>query len=285
MKEKIKIAVLVTCHNRRQKTLNFLESLVEQAFFKVANIDIYLLDDGSADGTAQAVNAMYPFIEIVTGTGSLFWARGMNTIWKYANAQKTYGLFLLFNDDVVLFDYALEKLFTNYKRVNKTGVILIGSTLSPISNKWSYGGYALYNLKHAKYLPVEPDDIKLIPCHLGNANVMLVDALTVERIGIFSDSYTHFEADFDYTLTAYRSGLAVLIAPGYYGYCENDHGVNWLPGNNSLKKRINYLYSPKGLAYKDYLFYIKKHFPKDYFPAAIKLWMKTFFPIIWDKFK
>jgi GT2 family glycosyltransferase len=113
----------------------------------------------------------------------------------------------------------------------------------------------------------------------------MIDAATVKKIGIFPDSYTHGVADYDYTYTAYKSGIKVLIAPGYYGYCENDHGPNWASGKKTLKERIKYLYSPKGLAYKEYLFYIKKNFPSDYYSEIVKLWMKTFFPIIWDKFK
>jgi GT2 family glycosyltransferase len=114
---------------------------------------------------------------------------------------------------------------------------------------------------------------------------MMVDSATVQKIGVFADVYIHAVADYDYTMTANKAGLDVLIAPGFYGYCEDDHGVNWLSGKHSLKQRINYLYSPKGLAYKEYLVYIKKHFPLDYFEAKAKLWLKTFFPIIWDTFK
>jgi len=283
--ETIKIAVLLTCHNRRQKTLSFLQSLINQNIFNQLQIDIYLLDDGSTDGTSEAIHDKYPFIKLQKGNGDLFWAGGMRKIWEFAISQKKYDLFLLFNDDVFLFENALEKIISNYMQLNREGIILIGSALSPVSNKHSYGGYILNNIIHSKYYVVEPNDNKSKPCQLGNANILLVDAKVVEKIGVLSASYTHILADFDYTLTGYKAGLAVLIAPGYYAYCENDHGINWLPAKHSLKKRIQYLYSPKGLAYKEYLYYIKKHFPLDYFSAFIKLWMKTLFPIIWDKFK
>ena len=278
-------AVLIACYNRREKTLGFLESLTLQEGFASLNPDIYLLDDGSTDGTAEAVAAAFPAVKIVKGSGNLYWAGGMRTLWAYAIAQKHYNFFLLYNDDVVLMNGSLKRFIDTYTQLAVSGVVLVGSTLSPLSNTMSYGGRALYNIKHSAYYPLTPPDVTPIPCHLGNANVFLVDAAVVEKIGIFCDAYTHYLADYDYTLTAFKAGLQVLLAPGFYGYCEHDHGANWLSGKQPLKKRINYLYSVKGLAYKEYLFYIKKHFPADYFGAFVKLWMKTLFPIIWDKFK
>lgn len=278
-------AVLIACYNRKEKTINFLTSLTTQVAFDSLQPDIYLLDDGSADGTAAAVALKFPFVKVVTGTGSLFWAGGMRVIWNYAIAQKEYSTFLLCNDDVQLLNGALQRLMQCYREVAGKGTVLIGSTLSPKSNKMSYGGHVLYKLNRAAYYALKPHDTEAVPCHLGNANVFLVDALAVKTIGIFSDAYTHYLADYDYTLTAFKAGLNVLVAPGYYAYCEDDHGVNWLSASQPLKKRIAYLYNPKGLAYKEYLFYIKKHFPADYFGAFVKLWAKTLFPLIWDKFK
>ncbi|WP_374951909.1 glycosyltransferase family 2 protein [Mucilaginibacter sp.] len=280
------VAVLLTCHNRKNKTLTFLQSLISQPALDQLNADVYLLDDGSTDGTSTSVAQKYPQINILNGTGSLFWAGGMRSVWAYAAAQKPYDLFFLFNDDVILMPDSIVRLLATYSAVNRNkGAILIGSTLSPVTNKLSYGGHALYKPDRAAYYGLKPHDIEPVACQLANANIFFVDHITVAKIGLFAGGYTHYLADFDYTITASRKGVDVVIAPGYYGYCEDDHGVNWLSAEHPLKKRINYLYSVKGLAYKEYLRYIKKHFPKDYLGAVTKLWLKTLLPVIWDKFK
>lgn len=281
----INIAILFTCYNRKEKTLSFLESLMKNDFFKKFNADIYMLDDGSTDGTGDAVKEKFPAVNVISGSGNLFWAGGMRKIWNHALRQKDYDLFLLFNDDVVLIENAIDRLIDEYQKDGKEGSILVGSTLNKKLNKLSYGGSILYHKKRPKYYNAIPDDTRLIPCDLANANILLVDKYTVEKQGIFPDRYVHSLADYDYTLTAQKNGINLMIAPGYYGYCENDHGVSWLPGSVPLKKRIAYLYSPKGLTYKEFLFYINKHFPGHATMMAVKLWMKTLFPVIWDKFK
>jgi GT2 family glycosyltransferase len=276
-------AVLVACHNRQQKTLNFLKSFYNQEITTRLQMDVYLLDDGSTDGTAYEVQQMYPEVRILTGTGNLFWAGAMRSLWKHV-LQKSYDLYLLCNDDVTWMNQALERFINNYK-VAGSGTILIGSTISWVTKKMTYGGHRLNRIDRAAYKAVQPDKTENKWCHLGNANIFMVDAEVVSRIGIFSEGYTHYLADYDYTLRAYKAGLKVLVAPGYYGYCEDDHGVSWLSGKSSLKERIAFLYSPKGLAYNEYLLYIKKHFPANYVGAFTKLWLKTLFPFIWDKFK
>ena len=68
-----RIATLLTCHNRVAKTIACLSSLQAINF----NSDIYLVDDGSEDGTSKIVNKLYPNVNIILGNGDLFWNRGM----------------------------------------------------------------------------------------------------------------------------------------------------------------------------------------------------------------
>ncbi len=114
---------------------------------------------------------------------------------------------------------------------------------------------------------------------------MMVPREVVKKIGILSADYTHSIADFDYTLRAKKAGFNVVVAPGILGHCTDDHGNNWKSSGVSLKDRIRYLKSPKGLAYKEYLHFIKLHFPSHLPVAFFKLWLKTLFPVVWDKFK
>ena len=101
MKDK-RVAVLLTCHNRKAKTLDCLASFYRAVFPAGYTFDIFLTDDGSTDGTKDAVKKLYPQITIINGSGNLFWAGGMRLAWETAMGEYSYDAFLLLNDDVML---------------------------------------------------------------------------------------------------------------------------------------------------------------------------------------
>lgn len=280
------VAVLLTCHNRKSKTIECMEALNNCELPDNFYFDVFLVDDGSTDGTATALKKMFKNINIIKGNGKLFWAGGMRKAWKNAiDSSKNFDFFLLLNDDTILFKNALKIIFKDLKSTGNENSIIVGSTIDPDTKEISYGGHKLLyenNIKSELLLPNEKFPQK---CDLGNANIMLVPNSVFEKLGMLSKSYTHGIADYDYTLRAKKANIGTFLASKYCGVCKNDHGVNWMNKKNSLKRRIEYLYSPKGLSYKEYLFFIRSHFPAHLPMAYFKLWMKTVFPGLWDKYK
>ncbi|HEU4471729.1 MAG TPA: glycosyltransferase [Flavisolibacter sp.] len=280
------IAVLLTTFNRRQKTLACLESLKKQTIRGSAKLEVFLTDDNSADGTAEAVLRYFPGTHVYKGTGFLYWAGGMRQTWEKAREINP-DFYLLLNDDTVLDNEAIETLLeTSFTPAGKNRVpaISIGSTRDTHSGTLSYGGWQLQSRKRWKSSRVH-SDTAVMDCDFGNANIMLVPWQVVSKIGILAPQFTHSLADYDYGLRAKKAGFAVKVAPGFLGSCVDDHGHNWKPQSVPLKERIRYMKSPKGLAYSEYLHFIREHFPLSYPSAFCKLWMKTFFPFIWERFK
>lgn len=280
----MKIAILLATFNRKQKTISCLDSIYVQMLPEGMEICIFMTDDNSSDGTAQAVADRYPQVNLFKGNGNLFWAGGMRSSWREA-LKSDPDYYLLLNDDTLLNNTALYSLLNYYEVSGNTAhAITIGSTFDVANKEISYGGRKLYHPKKVKSYSVY-SETEYIECDLANANIMMVPKAVVQRIGILSDRYTHSIADFDYTLRAKKAGFKVIVVPGILGDCTDDHGKNWKSPVVSLKDRISYLKSPKGLAYKEYLNFIRIHFPYHLPEAFIKLWLKTFFPVLWDKFK
>ncbi len=277
------IAILITTFNRKAKTLACLERLREQPVPNNARLTVYLTDDASSDGTAEAAASAFPDIHIFHGNGSLFWAGGMRRSWQEAQ-QHHPDFYLLINDDTILKPDALRSLFSTYQHASEhygKPVICVGSTSDMHTGKTSYGGRKLVSAKKVINYLVENNDT-FAECDLGNANIMLVPRQVVDEIGILSGAYTHGIADYDYTLTAKKKGFPVLVAPGILGVCADDNFNHVKAKNKTLKERIRYLYSPKGLAYNEYLYFIKTHFPSHYPAAFGKLWLRTLFPFLWN---
>lgn len=286
--ENKEVAVLLTCFNRKDKTLACLNSFYAAHKQKGYSYDVYLVDDGSKDGTGEVVKLLFPTIHYILGNGNLFWAGGMRLAWNTALGIKDYDAFLLLNDDVVLYEDFLGNLIKTdeYSLLhNGRKGIYSGATKDNDTDKITYGGEKiLINHVVVRRQLLTPKEIPQ-ECDLTNANILWISKETIDDIGIFEKRYTHGIADFDYSLRAKKRGVPVYLAPNIGGICLYDHGKNWKSNNTSLKERISFLKSPKGLAYKEYLFYIKRHFPL-YLPYSFfTLWLKTFFPFIWDKYK
>src|SRR3989442_11615885 len=78
-----KIAVILTCFNRKQKTIGCLNAVLTQSIYREVQIDFFITDDGQ-DGTSEALGYMIPGINLLQGNGSLFWNGGMRLAWAQA---------------------------------------------------------------------------------------------------------------------------------------------------------------------------------------------------------
>lgn len=275
------IAVLITCFNRKVKTLACLKDIYAQDKPEDCTIDIYIVDGGSTDGTPQAIKETYPNVNLKVCQG-LYWAGGMRAAWEEAVHNNEYDFFWLLNDDTHLYTNCLTECLKADEYATQTygkQGIYVGSTQDPQTLKLTYGGIN----QEGKW--IIPNGKHYSDCKLGNANIMMVSNSVYKTIGGFCEEYTHGIADYDYTLRAVIQEIPVIVLPIYGGTCENDHKATWLPQSTPLRKRIAYLYSPKGLAYKEYMIYMKKFYPHQIFKMKCKLWLKTLFPFIWEKFK
>lgn len=285
--DRVQVAVLLTCHNRKNKTLQCLEGLHCQQDIEHVDLQFFLVDDGSSDGTREAVVAAYPSVHIVQGSGQLFWAGGMRQAWKAALAKGNYHFFWLVNDDTVLYADALKHLLLAdvyaLETFAKKG-LYVASTRDGVTHQYTYGGHRLQSKRDYRYYDVIPDGTYQ-SCDLCNANSLLVSADVFKTVGILSDRYTHALADYDYSLRAVRAGFPVLVLPNYGGECSNDHFHDPRLSEKSVSARMEYMNSPKGYAYKEFLYFTKTFFPNVYIRTWVTFWIMTLFPKLWSWYK
>jgi GT2 family glycosyltransferase len=279
------VSVLLTCYNRRDLTDRCLSSFL----YAIQNVQdvtfkIYLVDDNSSDGTAELIKNKYPEVNIIHGIGSLFWAGGMRLAWKSAlDSGNKYDGYLLVNDDVEFIDSFWNNIsFTQQwckERYGQDGIYIM-SVKDKKTNSFTYGGYNFKKMlfKH-QTVPVYPSTDFPVPCQVSNANILYVSADVVKNIGIFDSHFTHSLADFDYTLRASEKKIPVIVCPDYGGFCHNDH-IDKLSLSIPLNMRIKHLYSIKGIALNEYLYYLRKHFWWKAPYAFVALWVDVLFPFL-----
>lgn len=254
----MRIAVLITCHNRRASTLSCLQRLFEQALPPDAALAVYLVDDGSTDGTADAVRAAYPSVHIIGGDGTLFWCDGMRLAWKYASQSDPDAYFWV-NDDTVLYPGALAALLATAAGAAARSCIVVGSCRDADTGRHTYGGEMVRSAHPGRCVPLMPAESEPKSCDTFNGNCVLVTREAFRRIGLMR-SFGHSIGDTDYGLMATRLGIPVYLAPGYLATCSrNPITEAWRDRRLPRAERLRILVSRKGLPPADWWKFLWAH--------------------------
>lgn len=282
-----RIAVLLTCYNRRDITLKCLESLFRQVLPENIFFEVFLVDDGSTDGTGDAVKQQFPSVNVIEGSGNLYWCGGMRLAWNVA-MQQDFDFYLWLNDDTILLPDALTTLLGAVDTLKENGedynAIIVGSTFNPETNAHTYGGCVQIKKKSFNFRPVKPSGL-LEPCDTFNGNCVLVSREAFCELGNLSPEYTHAMGDTDYGLRAKGKNIPMWVAPAYIGTCSNNPKDSWMDNTVSLRKRIKNLNNPKGLPPKEWMFFCKRHAGWRWPINVIKVYMRVFAPNTWDRLR
>ena len=241
----MKTAALLTCHNRKEKTLACLKSL----YRIMPEVDVYLADDGCTDGTAEAVKSIFPMVHVIQGDGTLFWNRGMLAAWKEA-VKGDYDEYLWLNDDVELY----PDFYNELKACCPNGDCIVSGLIEDFGKtRILYGGYDAS--KQLVQATGQSQDIRWM-----NGNVVLVPKAVVNRIGLLDPYFVHDLGDVDYGMRAWECGIAVVstrcpIAAGY----RNDvcRVRKW---GTTLTQRFKALNKPLGSPLAQNFYFRRKHF-------------------------
>ena len=253
----LKICAVLTAFNRRQKTLSTLRSFFNQG--QGLELSAVLMDDGSIDGTADAVQAEFHNVTVLKGNGSLYWNRGMAAAFKTACSFDV-DYYLWLNDDTKLYPDALGMLLEDAASIgNLNGCIIIGSAKDPVTAVLSYGGVRSNSKWHAgSFIRIEPK-AQVQPCDAMNGNVVLISASAAKTTGSIDERFSHSMGDYDYGLRAVGAGVTLVSGHGFHGQCpRNPWGSLWHE-SRTVRERYKRINTPKGLPMKEWAYFLKKH--------------------------
>lgn len=243
------IAVIMAIHNRKEKTISCLESLLASKPNNV-RLAIYICDDGSTDGSERAISMLDENIKIIRGPGNWYWARSMFEARK--SVMNDFDELLWLNDDVILFKNAIQ-LALEY-RIQNPNSILVGQFLDKDLNEISYGGYMRRNLNPLAYSRVLAltGSIKV---DTFNGNFVLVSKDLESRLGWIDGDFAHAYADCDYGLRAIQHGISNLVLPGYIGTCSQ----NGIADSGSRVMNVIQWFSIKKSPIKSQIRFFRRH--------------------------
>lgn len=260
-KAKGRVCVLMTSFNRRAYTLECLGLLSRNQNLEQVGLSAVLVDDGSTDGTSEAVKAEFPWVEIVHGDGTLFWCRGMHLAWQVAQ-QGGYDYYLWLNDDTRLRPDALSRLLEWEQKLrasNAAPVIVVGSTVDEKTGVLTYGGEVQAGYRRSRFrkllLAEQPQR-----CDSMNGNIVLVSVAAMKVVGMVDPAFEHAMGDTDYALRANRLGVPVWAAPGVFGECsDNAARGTFRDPALPLSRRWKAMLSRKGLPWRSWLLLTRRH--------------------------
>lgn len=250
----MKIAVLITCFNRRVITEACLHAFFAAQKYSNFDFDVYLTDGGSSDGTPEIIRRNFPSV-FVFEEDDLYWNEGMINSWLQASAH-AYDGFLLLNDDLHI---NLRTLLNLQESISDYGnnLLIVGRTISAIDGKTTYGALApAKGLSKLRFRLAFDSGVEPITM---NGNFVYVPKSIYDVLGKLSPRFRHSMGDIDYGLRARKNGFSIIEIPTPVG--NQEYNFEWSNRNRYLTP-INFrqiLMDPKGIPIREWLYFCRNH--------------------------
>lgn len=217
----IPVAIVTTVRDRRDITLQCLRSLarIDRTGLDITTI---VVDDGSTDGTAEAIAEQFADVEIITGSGDL-WCSGGNNLGVERALERGARYVLVINDDTV-FDSRFLRRMVDTARANPRSVI--GALLLlwnephrvfQVAPHWETlrGGWR-HNFEQTVWtIPDRPFDVEMLA-----GNCFLVPATAFREHGLFATRWLPHCGDSEFTPRLRKLGWRVLVDPLARAFCQ-----------------------------------------------------------------
>ncbi len=241
----MKIAILMTCYNRVNTTLECLRRLFTQKMPKGYLFDVWLVDDGSLDGTGDSVKLEYPQVNVIKSAGGLYWCKGMRLAWDSAAKAYKYDAYLWLNDDVMLYDFALSTILADYETVDDCSVI-VGAFHQ------AFGGEEIsYGVSTPSGGKVVPQGEVIKADGFTSGNFVFVPKSVFEIVGPIYGGYHHAYGDYDYGMMLTRAHIPQYCSSKVLGVCPQQAERYFHLKGKNLFQRFRLLFEPKGYCLHD----------------------------------
>ncbi|WP_109209643.1 MULTISPECIES: glycosyltransferase family 2 protein [Microbacterium] len=235
------LSVVIVSYNTREALLECIESVFAHS---PAGTQVVVVDNGSADGSVEAVRTTYPDVVVDAAEENLGFARGVNR----GVARSSGEHLVLLNPDTIVLDGALESLEAFAVAHPEFGVYG-GRTLrrdGSVDKSSCWGAPTLWSLTcfatglstafsgSALFDPEslggwQRDTVRAVPIVTGC--LLLMRRGDWDRLGGMDERFFLYGEDAEFSIRAGRFGLRPVIVPT----AEIIHDVGGSTGNSGFK--------------------------------------------------
>ena len=218
----MKVGFVIPVHNRRETTLRALGTLT-RIDRRGLDLRVFVVDDGSCDGTSDAVRAAFPDVQILQGDGTLHYAAGTNMGLRAAldwGARHVVAA----NDDSIFHADSLQRLVATAEATPRAvvGALLLRwdqpHRVFQVAPQWDlwYGGWRLPESLTAFSVPDRPFDVELV---VGNCVLIPAEAMRAHGL-LDAANFRHGWGDAQFTMRLRRAGWRLVVDPRARVWCE-----------------------------------------------------------------
>jgi GT2 family glycosyltransferase len=269
------VHIIIPVHNRKQITLKCLDTLKQHG--DMDKYHIVVVDDGSTDGTSQAIQSLYPEVTILQGDGNLWWTGAIKQGMEYAYQQGA-EYFIWLNDDCLATENTLSDSIEFCQQNPNSIVGCQGFEVNDI-NVLAFGGkyktWKGYNLQNFPKNTVSP-------CDMLSGNLVVIPRKTVDLIGFPEPNLLpHYGGDTLFLVRARKAGFNIFIDTRHF--LSNISGEPKLAPNRWLFKDghplviFNLLFAPQSLLHWKVWFWLAW---EDYFLLGILIFIANYLRFI-----
>lgn len=239
-----KIGIVICNFNKKQYVLNCIKSIFEQT---IDDFDIYVVDNASTDGSADAVKEEYgDKVTLLVNEENLGGSGGFNTGLRKV-IEVGYEYLMCVDNDVVFDKDAINQLYLFLQTNPDVG--MVGSKIFYMDNPdtiWSYGGeidFKKYVQKDLYRNCVDNEDIpKSAYCTYVPACSLMVRKEVVEKVGIMpEDNFIYLDdMEWGYNVTHAGYKVAVCGESKVWHKCGGRNSVNTFNNYYMWRNRINF---------------------------------------------
>ena len=243
-------SIIVLNYNTCELTLKCLESFAPA--LRRRGWQIIVVDNGSSDGSVEALQAQFPFAEIIRSERNLGFAGGNNLGLRQAAGDVVF----LMNSDVLAAADTLQALAYQFEAQPDVGAISAGlRTTNGEAQAFAYGDdpTLTYLVRRGSRTllrrgPLHHWDIdQPIETEWVSGACVAVRRAVIERVGLLDERFQLYFEDNDWCLRIRQAGLKVIYDPRFT--------VTHLGGQSQPQRRVaNQLY------YQSMIKFYAKHY-------------------------
>ena len=195
--------------------MKWAERCFSSLFSSTIHPDVYVIDNGSTDGTQDFIQAYFPFVTFFQSEINLGFGRANNLGIEYA-INKGYDYVYLLNQDAWVGIDILEKLISVSKENPKYGILSptqMQADMKSLDKNFAYNIRVRPEVYNSFNDYFKDDKEGVLEIDYIMAAHWLITRECILKVGAFSPSFPHYGEDNNYCHRVLYHGLKIGVVP------------------------------------------------------------------------